>query len=196
MKTLKMIGYRRAELGKQDARQLRKKAYTPCVLYGGSEQVHFYLSMALLQELIYTPDVHFVDLTIADTVYPCILQDAQFHPVSDMTLHVDFLQIFDHKKVKMKIPTMITGQAPGVMKGGSLVTKLRKLPIFAYPKYMPATIQVDVSGLELGKMVRVKDLGASNYTILVAPNTPIVSVEIPRALRSATGKAEATSGEA
>jgi large subunit ribosomal protein L25 len=190
MKVIEIIGYKRANLGKQKAKRLRREANAPCVLYGGQEQVHFYTPMALLRDLVYTPDARFVHLTIEGMAYQCILQDIQFHPVSEMILHVDFLQIFDNKQVKMQIPTMLIGKAPGVIQGGSLAKKLRKLLVIAYPKDMPAHIQVDVSALELGQMVRVRDIKTEHYTIVAAPGIPVASVEIPRALRSAAGKAE------
>jgi len=190
MKTIEIIGYKRANLGKQEAKKFRREANAPCVLYGGQEQVHFYTPMALLRDLVYTPDAHFVHLTIEGMAYQCILQDIQFHPVSEMILHVDFLQIFDKKKIKMQIPTMLIGKAPGVIQGGTLAKKLRKLPVLAYPKDMPAQIQVDVAALELGQMVRVRDIKTEHYTILASPSIPVASVEIPRALRSAAGKVE------
>ena len=191
MKTIEIIGYKRASLGKQTAKRLRREANAPCVLYGGQGQVHFHTPMDLLRDLIYTSEAHFVHVTIEGTAYQCILQDIQFHPVSEMILHVDFLEIFDNKPVKMQIPVMVQGQAPGVIQGGSLAKKLRKLPVIAYPKDMPAYIPVDVSGLALGQMVRVQDINTERYTILATPTIPVASVEIPRALRSATGKAEA-----
>ena len=190
MKTIEIIGYKRANLGKKEAKQLRKEANAPCVLYGGQEQVHFHTPMALLRDLVYTPEAHFVHLSIDDKHYRCILQDIQFHPVNEMILHVDFLQILDDKPIKMQIPTQVIGKAPGVTKGGSLAKKLRKLPIVAYPKDMPAHIEVDISALELGQMVRVRDIKTTNYTILAAPGIPVASIEIPRALRSATSKTE------
>jgi large subunit ribosomal protein L25 len=190
MKIIEIIGYKRANLGKQEAKRLRREANAPCVLYGGQEQVHFYTPMALLKDLIYTPDAHFVHLTIEGTACQCILQDLQLHPVSEMILHVDFLRIVDNQQVKMQIPTMLIGKAPGVIQGGSLSKKLRKLSVLAYPKDMPAHIQVDVAALELGQMVRVRDIKTERYTILAAPSIPVASVEIPRALRSAAGKAE------
>lgn len=196
MKIIEIIGYQRANLGKQEAKRLRREANAPCVLYGGQAQIHFYTPMALLKDLVYTPDAHFVHLSVEGTIYQCILQDIQFHPVSEMILHVDFLQIFDNKKIKMQIPTMLTGTAPGVITGGNLAKKLRSLPVVAYPKDMPAHIQVDVSSLELGQMVRVRDIKTARYTILASPGTPVASVEIPRALRGVAGKedVEATSG--
>ncbi len=190
MKVKEIIGYRRDHFGKQESKRLRKNATTPCVLYGGEEQVHFYTPMSLLRELVYTPDAYFVRLNVENKEYPCILQDIQFHPVSEMILHVDFLQISESKPVKMQIPLQIEGRAPGVVEGGKLVKKLRKLAISAYPKDMPFCIKVSVSALGLGQMIRVKDLNSPNYTILATPGTPIVSVEIPRALRGAANQPE------
>ncbi len=192
MNTIEIIGYKRANLGKQEAKRLRQEANAPCVLYGGQEQIHFYTPMALLKDLIYTPNAHFVQLTIDGEQHRCILQDIQFHPVSEMILHVDFLQISEAKPVKMHIPITVTGTAQGVTKGGNLAKKLRKLPVLAYPKDMPSHITLDVAHLDLGQMARVRDIKTENYTILAAPGIPVVTVEIPRALRSAASKAEAS----
>ena len=191
MNTIEITGYKRANLGKIAAKKLRKDANTPCMLYGGKRQIQFYTPVAQLKDLVYTADAHFVHLTIEGEAYRCILQDIQFHPVSDAILHVDFLQIFDDKPVKMQIPVHVVGKAPGVTKGGSLAKKLRKLPISAYPKDMPAHVAIDVSALDLGQMARVRDIKTTQYTILAAPGIPVASVEIPRALRSATSKLEA-----
>ena len=90
MKTIEIIGYKRANLGKTEAKKLRQAANAPCVLYGGEEQIHFHTPMALLRDLVYTSNAHFVRLHIEGQAYPCILQDIQFHPVSEMILHVDF----------------------------------------------------------------------------------------------------------
>ena len=191
MNTIEIIGYQRANIGKQAAKQLRAEANVPGVLYGGKEQVHFYTPMALLKDVVYTPQAHFILLNIAGTEYKCILQDIQFHPVSELMLHVDFLQIFDDKKIKMDIPTVLVGDSPGVVKGGGLVNKMKKLPVSAYPKDMPDHIKVDISTLDLGQMTRVQDIKAENYTILALPNSPLAVVEITRALRAA-GEVEET----
>lgn len=184
MKTIEIIGYQRANLGKQSSKQLRTEAHVPGVLYGGKEQLHFYTPMALLKELVYTPHAHFVKLNLEGTIYQCILQDIQFHPVSEMILHIDLLQIFEDKKIKMLIPTELVGTAPGVAKGGNLVHKQKKLYVSAYPKHMPERIQVDISGLEVGQMARVSHVKVNNFTILAVPGTPLVVVETTRALRA------------
>ncbi|WP_243018728.1 MULTISPECIES: 50S ribosomal protein L25/general stress protein Ctc [Candidatus Cardinium] len=190
MKVIEILGYKRANLGKAESKQLRIAAQVPGVLYGGTEQVHFYVPMVFLRDLVYTPHAHFVDLNIEGSIYRCILQEMQFHPVSEMMLHVDFLQIFDDKKIKMQIPTAFVGKAIGVSKGGVLSKKQRKLTISAYPKDMPSMVNIDVSDLDLGQIVRVHHIPIANYTILALPNTPVASIEIPRALRSAASKEE------
>ncbi|MCT4696997.1 MAG: 50S ribosomal protein L25/general stress protein Ctc [Candidatus Cardinium sp.] len=190
MKVIEILGYKRANLGKVESKKLRTAAQVPGVLYGGSEQLHFYVPMVFLRDLVYTPYAHFVDLNIEGSVYRCILQEMQFHPVSEMMLHVDFLQIFDDKKIKMQIPTAFVGKAIGVAKGGVLSKKQRKLTIAAYPKDMPSMVDIDVSDLDLGQIVRVHQIPVANYTILALPNTPVASIEIPRALRSAASKEE------
>ncbi len=186
MKSIEIIGYQRANLGKKNSKELRTLSQVPCVLYGGAEQVHFSVPMILFRELLYSPEVYQVDLNIEGTHYSAIVQDAQFHPVNEMILHVDFLQLHDNKPVTMSIPVRMEGTAVGVTKGGKLIPKLRKLSVKALPKDMPDYVSVDVNGLDLGKSIKVADVKAENYTILNSPSNPIASIEIPRGLRGKT----------
>jgi large subunit ribosomal protein L25 len=186
MQTLEIIGYKRANLGKRGAKDLRNESNVPCVLYGGTEQVHFYTPMILFRELLYTPNIYEVHLNVEGDEYKCILQDAQFHPVNDIIYHVDFLQLNEEKEIKMEVPVRYTGVAPGVQKGGKLVSKLRKIKVKALPANMPDYIDVDVSELDLGKSVKVKDIVANNYVLINNPSTPVVSIEVPRAMRGKT----------
>jgi len=183
MKSLEIIGYKRANLGKAESRQLRLDGNVPSVLYGGEDQVHFYAPAFLFRDLVYTPEVHVVDLNIEGQVYKAILQDIQFHPVSEMILHADFLLLQDDKFVKIEIPVKLKGNAPGVVKGGKLQLKLRTIKVKALPKDLPDNIEVDISGLELGKSVKVGAVSVENIEILNNPLVTIATVEIPRALR-------------
>lgn len=183
MKNVEIIGYKRANLGKKESKDLRLEGNVPCVLYGGKEQVHFFSPMILFRDLVYTGDAHMVDLNIEGDKYSCILQDIQFHPVSEVILHADFLQMFDDKEVKMDIPVKFEGTAPGVIAGGRLITKLRKISVKALPANMPDFITVDISKLALGKSVKVSEIKAANYEILNNPANTIATVEVPRALR-------------
>lgn len=183
MKTLEIVGFKRANLGKSEAKALRLEGNVPCVVYGAGEQVHFSAPMILFRDLVYTPNAYFVDVNVEGTVRRCILQDIQFHPVSEVILHADFLELTKGRAVKMQVPTRLDGTAPGVQKGGKLIMKQRRLSVKALPKNMPEFITVDVSGLELGKSVKVGELPKGDYEVLTSTTLPVVSVEIPRALR-------------
>ena len=184
MRTVEIIGYKRANLGKADAKRLRADGQVPCVLYGGKEQVHFYAPMILFREIVYTPEAAFVKLNIEGDEYSAILQDIQFHPVSEIILHVDFLVLTDDSPVKMDIPIKFSGEAPGLMQGGKLVVKLRKVRIKALPEKMPDSITMDVSGLELGKSIKVASIETDGFEILNNTRVTVASVEIPRALKA------------
>ena len=185
MKTLEIIGFKRANLGKQQSKELRNESYVPGVLYGNGEQVHFYAPVILFRDLIYSPEVYEVDLNIEGAHYRAILQDAQFHPVNEMLLHVDFLQLQDDKPVKLDIPVKFVGTSPGVIAGGKLSVKLRTLKVKALPANLPDYVEVDISDLELGKSIKVAKVKPENYEVLTNPNAPIATVTIPRALKSA-----------
>ena len=185
MKTLEIIGFKRANLGKAQTKELRNESFVPGVLYGGTEQVHFYAPAILFRDLVYSPEVYEVDLNIEGTHYRAILQDVQFHPVNEMLLHVDFLQLDESKEVKLDVPVKFVGNSPGVMVGGKLVTKLRKLKIKALPANLPDYIEVNISDLELGKSIKVSKIVKGDYEILTNPLAPVATVTIPRALKSA-----------
>ncbi|MEK6481084.1 50S ribosomal protein L25/general stress protein Ctc [Catalinimonas sp. 4WD22] len=190
MKTVEIIGYKRANLGKKEAKRLRAEGNVPCVVYGSGEQIHFYAPMILFRPLVYTPEAHMVDLNIEGEHKRCILQDIQFHPVNEVILHADFLELQEKKPVKMEIPLHLIGNAPGVGKGGTLMFKRRSLRLKALPKNMPEHINVDVSGLDFGKSIKVKDVKAEDFEILDNPAVSIAVIEVPRALRGRTEDAE------
>jgi large subunit ribosomal protein L25 len=185
MKSLEIIGFKRANLGKSESNRLREESNVPCVLYGGSEQIHFYAPMILFRDLVYSPEVYTVDLNIEGDHHKAVMQDIQFHPVNEMIMHVDFLLLRDNKEVKMDIPVKFVGTSPGVQMGGKLVAKLRKLKVKALPANLPDYVEVDISDLDLGKSVKVSKLKGGDYAILTNPQAPIATVMIPRALKSA-----------
>ena len=194
MKTVEIIGYKRANLGKTEAKRLREEGMVPCVVYGGERQIHFYAPMILFRDLVYTDEAHFAMLTIEGEPEPfeAIIQDVQFHPVSEIIMHADFLQLFRGTPIKMNIPIHTTGNAPGLQQGGKLIRKVKYLQIKALPKNMPEYIEVDVSGLGLGKSVKVGELKVGEYEILNSPLVTLAGIEVPRALR---GKTEEEEGE-
>jgi large subunit ribosomal protein L25 len=185
MKSIAISGSPRENVGKRDAKELRYNGLVPAVLYGGKTQTHFSVSAADLKPVIYTPVVHFIDITVAGVKSQAIIQDIQFHPLTEKILHVDFLLLDEKKPIAIEIPIRLTGTSPGVKMGGKLVQKLRKLRIKALPKDHLDNIDVSIEGLEVGKSVRVADLKFDKLTITNAVEDTIVSVTTSRALRQA-----------
>ena len=163
METIEIIGYKRANLGKKNSKKLREEGNVPCVVYGGNEQLHFHSPMILFRDLIYTHGANFVKLNIEGVEKDAILQDIQFHPVSEVILHADFLELQENKKIKVEIPVKIIGDSPGVQQGGKILIRIRKLSLMAYPKNMPSFVEVDISELQLGKSIQVEELLNDQY---------------------------------
>jgi len=191
MKTIEIIGYRRANLGKNDSQKTREEGNVPCVLYGGDNQIHFYSPVILFRDLVYTNEAHFVHLNIEGEECQAIMQEVQVHAVSEIILHVDFLRISEDRKIKMDIPVRLVGQAPGVAKGGALVRKKATLKVFAFPKDMPDHIDIDCSSLDFHHAVKVGDVTMPNLEFLDAKVAAIASVEVPRAAKLAEDTAAA-----
>lgn len=196
MKTVEIIGYKRANLGKADAQKLRDEGLVPCVLYGGDNQVHFHSPMILFRDLVYTNEAHFVHVNVEGEESKAILQEVQFHPVSEIILHADFLKISDDRKVKMSIPVRLVGQAPGVAKGGTLVRKRAALKVYGFPKDMPDHIDVNVSELDFHHAVKVADMKLAGLDFLDPKQATIAAVEIPRAAKMAADDAAAAAAAA
>ena len=190
MKTIAISGSRRGNVGKRDAKELRYQGKVPAVLYGGADQLHFAVDAADLKPLIYSGDVAFVEIDVEGTKTQAIIQDAQFHPLTEQILHIDFFQLDESKPLTMQIPVKLTGTSPGVKMGGKLVQKLRKLRVKALPKDMPQYVEVSIEPLEVGKSVRVRDLQFDQFAITNTPEDTIVSVTTSRALRQAEQEAK------
>ena len=185
MKTIEIVGYKRANLGKSESQNLRNDGYVPCVVYGGNEQVHFYAPMILFRELVYTNEAHFVHLNIEGEESKAILQEVQFHPVSEIILHADFLKIADDRKIKMSIPVRLVGKAKGVDKGGALVRKRAALKVAGFSKDMPDHIDVDVTELDFHHAIKVADMKIAGLEFLDPKQAAIAAVEVPRAAKLA-----------
>ncbi|NGM60558.1 50S ribosomal protein L25/general stress protein Ctc [Sphingobacterium sp. SGG-5] len=189
MKSIAISGSVRQNVGKRDAKELRYEGKVPAVLYGGKEQTHLAVSAADLKPVLYTGDVVFVDLDIDGKKARAVVQEAQFHPLTDQVRHVDFLELFDDKEVAINIPVKLTGTSPGVKMGGKLVQKLRKLRVKALPANLPQEVEVPMESLEVGKSFRVNQVKVENATILNNADDTIVSVIMSRALRQAEQEA-------
>ena len=186
MKSITIKGSQRESVGKVATKALRNADKVPCVLYGGENPLHFSANELDFSKLVYTPNAHTVVIDInGDQKINAILQDIQFHPVSDKILHVDFYQLFDDKEVNMEIPIVFQGSAPGVLlEGGSLMVNKRKLKIRALPNNLPDSISVDISELKLGNKISTSDLESKDFIILHPDNTVVCKVRTSRASMS------------
>lgn len=196
MKSIAISGSVRQNVGKRDAKELRYEGNIPAVLYGGATQTHLSVSAADLKAVLYTPEVIFIELNLGEKTVKAIVQDAQFHPLTDLVTHVDFLELSDDKEVVLNIPVKLTGTSPGVKLGGKLVQKLRKLRVKALPGNLPQEIAVPMESLEVGKSFRVGQVVLENARVLNNADDTIVSVIMSRALRQAEQEAaKATKGK-
>ena len=181
MKSLAISVKKRENVGKSNSKALRNQGKVPCVLYGGEKQVCFYAHVNDLRKLVYTPDVFLIDLDVEGTKTSCILQDIQFHPVTDKILHIDFLEVFADKEVTVEIPVVLKGMAIGVRNGGNLLTRRNKIITRAIPGNLPDAIEIDISELQIGMFVYIKDLKSDKYSFLASDNSVVVGVKTARA---------------
>ena len=180
MKSFQLTATKREGLTKQDTKKLRDAGQVPCVIYGGSENVHFSAPILDFKHLVYSPDAHTVKISVDGNIHEAIIQEVQFHPVSDKLLHIDFLAIHPDKLVVMDIPVKITGTAEGQKQGGKIHTKVRKLKISSLPAHLPDAIEIDVTPLNIGQSVRVSDLKLKGVEFLDSENNIIVGVRTTR----------------
>ena len=180
MKSVSISGSSRANVGKKDAKAARAAGQIPCVLYGGTEQVHFQAEEKAFKSLIYTPEVKLADLTIDGRTYKAALKEVQYHPINDRILHVDFLQLFPEKPLTIEIPVKITGNSPGVKSGGKLVTKFRKLKVRGMVDALPEFIEVSIDKLDIGQDIRVKEIAVNGLTMLNTPTSVVVGIKTTR----------------
>lgn len=180
MKSVSISGSPRANVGTKDAKELRRNGLVPCVIYGGKEQIHFCAPEASFKPLLYTPDALTVKLDVGGKEYNTIMQEVQFHRVTDKLLHIDFLQILEGKPVTMQIPVKTTGNSAGVKAGGKLVKKLKALKVKGMADVLPESIIIDITNVEIGQSIRVADISQEGMQFMDDPNATIVLVKTTR----------------
>jgi large subunit ribosomal protein L25 len=196
MKTVSVSGSLRENVGKKDAKELRRQGQVPCVLYGGKEQVSFSMPELSFKDIIYTPESCIVKLDIEKKgSYNVILQDAQFHPVTGKIIHCDFLQVFPDKDIKIDIPIHVVGNSPGIIKGGKLITKLRKLRVKGLMDALPDKIEINISKLDITDSVKVGELTLDGVEFIDPANAVVVIVKMTRGAGAGDEDEEEGEGE-
>ena len=186
MKSFDLKGTSRTEVGKKSTNELRKNNGIPCVLYGIEKEAKaFAVTADAVRKLVYTPDIHVVNLTIDGVECKAVLKDIQFHPVKDTILHMDFLQIVADKPIVMEVPTVLSGLAAGVKLGGKLQQAIRKIKVKAVYANIPEKLTIDVTELALGKSIKVGELSFEGLELVTPAQTVVCSVAATRASREA-----------
>jgi large subunit ribosomal protein L25 len=197
MKSITIKGSERENVGKKATKAVRDAGMVPCVIYGGNQPVHFVADERAFKDLVYTPNAHTVVVELNGTSYNVIMQDIQFHPVSDRILHIDFFQLSDDKEIVMEVPVKITGTSPGVLLGGVLRLNQRRLKVKALPNNLPDFIEASISELEMGNKLYVTKLPTNNFKLMHPDNTVVCQVRISRAaMKAAQEAAKAEKGGA
>jgi len=179
MKTFALSAESR-ETNKIANRALRNQGKVPCVLYGGEKQVYFSATENDLNKLVNTPDVYLLNIDIDGESYQAILQDIQFHPLTDRIVHIDFLQVFDDKEVTVSIPVNFIGTPIGVRNGGNLLVRRRAIKTRAIPANLPDAIEINIEDLKIGKFLYIGDVRDEKYTFLAEDKSVIVGVKTAR----------------
>ena len=190
MKSITIQGTKRESVGKKSTKALRDAELVPCVVYGGTETLNFSAEERSFKGLVYTPEAHTVSIEVDGQTIPAVLQDIQFHPITDKILHADFYQLADDKPVVMEVPVRITGRAKGVVAGGAMRQSFRKLKVKALPADLPDEIVVDVTPLKIGNKLYVGDVKTNNFSFMHPDNAVVVAVKMSRNASKAGASAD------
>jgi large subunit ribosomal protein L25 len=182
MKTLAINVKERQNVGKTNTRALRNQGNVPCVLYGGEKQVTFYAHENDFRKLVYTPDTFLVELSIDGTIIKAIMQDIQFHPVTDKILHIDFLEVFDNKPITVSIPVNLNGSSIGVKNGGNLMFRRSKIITKGLVADLPNSIELNIEHLNIGMFTYIKDISIEGCELVAPGNSVVVGVKTARAV--------------
>jgi len=200
MKTLEIKGSLRTELGKKSSKNTRKEGNVPCVIYGKDQNIHFHAHENSFKNLVYTPDAHIVNLDLEGKQHKVVLQDIQFHPVSDKITHADFIEIVDNKPIVMSLPIKITGDSVGVKAGGKLRIKKRHLKVRGFANDVPEFLLIDITDVKIHHSIKVGDLAYDKIELIDPKITTVLSVATSRVVQKeeaegAEGTAEKPAAE-
>lgn len=191
MKTIEIKGSLRTELGKKSSQKTRKEGNVPCVIYGKEQNIHFHAHENSFKKLVYTPDAHIVRLDLEGKEYRIVMQDIQFHPVTDKVTHIDFIEVVDDKPIIIALPIQITGDSVGVKAGGKLRIKRRHLKVRGLASDIPESLPIDITNLKVNHSIRVGDLKYDKIELIDPRIATVLSVATSRVVSKEEGEAEA-----
>ena len=195
MKTIEIKGSFRTELGKKNSQKIRKSDNVPCVIYGQKENIHFHAHENSFKTLIYTHEAHLVKLNIEDKSFRAVLKDIQFHPVNDKIIHADFMEIVENKPVVISIPIKVSGDSAGVLSGGKLVIKRRKLKVKGLADNLPESLPIDITNLKIHESYKVGDLSFPKIELLDPKKSMVLTIATSRVAQKTEEEVSAETAE-
>lgn len=180
MKSLSITAEKREAAGSKAAKTLRSQGLVPCVVYGNGDPINIQIDERKFKNIVYTPKTFLVEISVDGAIKKTILKDATFDPLTDKITHADFFEINEENPFAVAIPVKLNGVSPGVMAGGTLRAKRRKLTVKGLLKDIPEEIALDISGLGIGQAIRVRDVKVSGVSVLDPASDLVVSVKASR----------------
>ncbi|MBN2365260.1 MAG: 50S ribosomal protein L25 [Calditrichaeota bacterium] len=183
----------REKTGKGAARKYRYDGWIPAEFYSAhDENIHLLLNTKEFENILSHGHGLFnlkVDGKKED--FQCVIKDIQLDPVLGYVLHADFQGVKLGEKLTLTVPISLKGTAAGIKAGGILEFVIRELEVECLPKDIPDHLELDISGLQIGDSLRVKDLSYENIRILDDSDETIVLVDHPRLVQEAEEEEEA-----
>lgn len=180
MNTVALSGTPRNAVGTKDAAQLRRERRVPCVLYGAAEPIHFSVDEAALRPVIFTPETIGVEIDINGAKTLAMVQEKQFHPVSDQVLHVDFLALDTNKETTATLNVRLVGQPAGVRKGGKLSNPIRRVRVKGKPAHIPGMMEINIADLDVNQTITLADLKIEGLTMVGRPQDVVAAVRMAK----------------
>ena len=189
MKSVQIKAEVRSQIGKKESVDLRRAGRVPAVIYGGNDVLHISVDEREVNTLLYTPEVLIAEIDLGGKTVKAVVQDAQFHVLTDATTHVDFMEVVDGKPLKVALPVRTVGNSVGVRAGGKLKVIMRKLKVKGMAENLPAFVDVDITDVNIGQTFRVKQINIEGVEFLDAKDNVICTVAATRASRQESAAA-------
>ena len=185
MKTFELKGTIRKDTGKKYSRRLRMEEKVPCVMYGGKENIHFFMPELSFKDIVYTSNVYLLKIDIEGNNHDAVIRELQFHPVTDKIIHADFKEYYPDQPVIINLPVKIVGESIGLKAGGKLRIRRRILKARGLVKDFPEYIEIDITDLDIGHTIRIEDLKFEGLEFLDSSGSMIVSIVSARVISKA-----------
>lgn len=170
------------EKGAKASEELRGSFSVPAVLYGPTVQENILLAVGevAVEKILNNPQLQFVELQAGDKTYLSVIKNVDFHPITDRPLHIDFILLDDAHEVGVVVPVKLKGTSKGVTIGGRLFQSVRQMRIKGLPNDLPSLIEINITEMEIGHTIKVKDLDLGNVKSMEPKSTTIVVVNPPK----------------